>query len=38
MFLLNREFDLEELYHDQFTFQLKTVHFSASNGSLFNFN
>jgi len=38
MFLLNREIDLEELYHDQFTFQLETVHLSASNGSLFNFN
>jgi len=38
MFLRICEIDLEELYHNQFTFQLKTVHFSASNGSLFNFN
>ncbi|MGQ9583829.1 MAG: hypothetical protein ACUVXG_00335 [Anaerolineae bacterium] len=32
-----REIDLEELCHDRFTFQLETVHFSAANGSLFNF-
>jgi len=31
MFLLDREIDLEELYHDQSTFQLETVHFSTSN-------
>jgi len=31
------EIDLEELYHNQFTFQLERVHFSALNGSLFNF-
>ena len=29
--------DLEELYHDRFTFQLAKVHFSPKNGSLFNF-
>jgi len=37
MFLPCHEIDWEELYHEQFTSQLQTVHFSASNGSLFNF-
>jgi hypothetical protein len=32
-----RGIDMEELYHDLFTFQLETVHFSALNGSLFIF-
>ena len=32
-----RGIDVEELYHDLFTFQLETVHFSALNGSLFIF-
>jgi hypothetical protein len=37
LFLLKRGIALEELYHEQFTFQLQMVHLSAANGSLFSF-